>query len=462
MPSYGLVPHVYMTRHGPGGGAGDPVFPDGNDANNFIGAEGELKAIIGGQGGGGGGSRLDSLNPITIGLAANWPIPVDRSAFDAKGGGGGGGGGALGLYALDGIVIYSTGSILARGGMGGGGEVTGLSNYGGAAGGGSGGAVILDSAGVIRIEPGALVDVSGGWFGDAKEKTSYGGTDIIENACLNPETTGGYKNYHKIGHCAFSPGDGGYGGHGIIQLQTSDPEHDLDIPDWSTVSAEVCIIDWYDAQNGLCDYSLAQTHCGCKNSNNCEQLYYHFKVNYPNPNEPEFPLASPDPTKDEWAPCVDPSKTPSSLGPVSFGLSNWVDMGQVIHRDPVGGIPTPSYLGFRGIDTLTGEAITINGFVPNPGDIDFEVYAPDWNHGMVHYIPEENEVVIQFQGADAAAPGSKIPDRNSWTDWTADITLLSGMQFIRFRVRLDTAHGKPLTPKSPKPQINFLRIRMQY
>jgi len=442
------VPGVnyYATQHPPGGDPGEAVFRDANSGNDFMGAKGEVTFLHGGQGGGGGGSRLDSLNPATAYLAAQWAPPVDRSAYDAKGGGGGGGGGALGLYALESIEIAATGALLAQGGDGGGGEVIGHSNYGGGGGGGSGGAVILDSTETITIRSGALIDVSGGWPGEAKEVTKFTLKPLSDNPCLN-----GGAAYHKASFCNWSVGDGGYGGHGIVQLQVPDWTTDLVVEDPASIVATLCEVDW---TGPICTgkNSITNPHCGCtEGGNNCAFKYHHYKVHYDAQDNPSLPM-----TQD----ClVDPAKTPTTLGPLSYGLSRWIDMGQVTERPPVGGIPAPRFLGFLGIDA-SGVVITQNGYIPNPELNDIEVDAPDL--GLEDYIPAENEVAILFQGARALVPGSKATDPASFTSWTADITSLSGYQFVRFRIALDTAHGVPLTATNPKPQVNIVKIRVEY
>jgi hypothetical protein len=463
MPGYVAGEHTYATDDNPGGLAGDQVFSDADEENNFIGYGGEVTSLQGGQGGGGGGTRLDSMNPNTIGLAASWNPPVDRSAYDAKGGGAGGGGGAVGIYSLGSIIVEATGQILARGGDGGGGEVIGHSNFGGAGGGGSGGAIILDSATTIEIKAGAAVDVSGGWPGDGKENSKYTTSELIGNTCLNPLGNGDFRNDHKATYCAYGYGDGGFGGCGLIQFQVADWQTNLIVDDWESMFADECIVNWMDAADGKCDFALSQTHCGCGSTGNCAQKFWHYKINYPSTNHPEFPRLVPDPGTNEWGPMVNPTKTPTNLGPFSYGLSKWVDMGQTIHRSDVSGDPAPRFLGFRGIDAQ-GVVVTLNGYIPNPDPqlIDITVNAPDWNNGMPNYIPETNEVIVLFQGADALVPGSKVPDPDSVTDWTGDINTLSGKQFVRFRVSLNTAKDTPLKPTSPKPQVNFVRLRMQY
>jgi hypothetical protein len=458
MPGYVASEHIYWTQNSPGGAPGPVLFGDGSGTNDFIGAKGEIPFLTGGQGGGGGGSRLDSMNPATVGLAAAWNPPVDRSAYDAKGGGGGGAGGALGLYALGDIVIRPTGSLLAVGGDGGGGEVIGHSNYGGGGGGGSGGAIIIDSGVTIHIESGALIDVSGGWPGEAKEVVKYTTSALIGNPCLNPLGNGDFRDFHKATYCAWSVGDGGFGGHGLVQLQVPDWKTGLKVDDLASIKARLCEVDWHGA-DGLCDFTLNQTHCGCGSSNNCASTYYHYKVNYPAPSHPEFPTLSPDPLQSKWAPGIDPALTPTAVGSLSYGLSDWIDCGQVMFRPPVAGFPAPRFVGFTGIDG-TGRVITQNGYIPNPTQNDIVVDAPDV--GLTDYIPDTNSVAILFQGAQGAVPGSGEPDPASFTAWTADIETVSGSRFVRFRVSFDTALGVPLTATNPKPQVNMVRIRVQY
>jgi len=451
-----LGEHRYTTTDPIGGIPGETPFTDADATNDFIGPEGEMPYIQGGQGGGGGGSRLDSMNPTTVGLAAGFFPALDRSAYDAKGGGGGGGGGGLGLYALGEIVINGTGSILARGGFGGGGEVIGHSNFGGGAGGGSGGAVIIDSATRIYIQQGGVIDVSGGWPGEGKETKYVTVRALSDNPCI---ALGSSK--HKPSFCSWSVGDGGGGGHGIVQLQVSDPAVNLRIDDPGSIFAEVCEVDWTGPKCTGND-AITNPHCGCPKTPpnpsdpNCAYKYWHYKINYDSLNMPSIPV-----TTD----CLVPTeKTPSTLGPVSYALSKWIDLGQTVHRAAIGGSPAPAFLGFEGIDPATGLVITENGgYIPQPELNDIKVGAPDWNNGTPDFIPDQNEVVVMFQGAEPVTPGSKVPDPESKTNWTADIHSLSGSQFIRFRIRLDTAKAPfVLKPDSPKPQVEFLRIRMQY
>jgi hypothetical protein len=236
---------LYMTgtpenpvRFQPGGLPGDLVFSDGDADNDYIGEDGELPFIIGGQGGGGGGSRVDSLQhgiwgvgpqglPEAVPPAAVFYPSLNingvffaPSLFDAKGGAGGGGGGGVMIRSFSSILVGRTGHIDASGGSGGGGEVVQNSNIGAGGGGGSGGAIVLQAATDITIEAdashmdanfidtnggqGAALDVSGGFGRDAQTDT--------------PDMDYTLKAFTWDS----SRSDGGQGGFGLIQLQSGD------------------------------------------------------------------------------------------------------------------------------------------------------------------------------------------------------------------------------------------------
>lgn len=231
---YMVGPRSNPERLQPGALPGDLVFKDGDDTNDFIGPEGELSQVLGGQGGGGGGSRIDSMrkrnwaadalgNPDSPPPAAQPHYPklffglfFSPTLYDAKGGAGGGGGGAVQIRAYGDIVLGRTGHIDARGGHGGGGEVVQNANFAAGGGGGSGGTVLLSAAGEIRLEAdvghraasyvdgdgdlGASIEVSGGFGRDARSDP----TNKIDFLAHTYDST---------------RSDGGQGGMGLVQLQ---------------------------------------------------------------------------------------------------------------------------------------------------------------------------------------------------------------------------------------------------
>ena len=431
---------------------GDPgklVFVDADPDNDFFGAQGELARLEGGQGGGGGGSRLDGMNPEAAKFAALLIPPLAASAMDAKGGGGGGAGGAVAIHALGEIVIRKTGAILARGGRGGGGEVIGHANFGGGGGGGSGGAVVLESGQkiLLEIDPNgdrARIDVAGGWGADAKEGVSVTYSEIPNPCEINPYT--GKLKY--VNFCTFSQGDGGYGGHGLIQLMVPDPTNPAQLVYHDdSIAAMIC------QKDQLPNFPKTKGETGYS--------YYHFDIvgSY-YPYEQIFPF-----TTDCLVP---PVKTPATLSGLSFARSRWVDTGSVGHRPDVGGQTPPLFEAFEGASNVAGWAVVnttsaghvINAQIPDFNDI--AVDAPDL--ALEDFIPPDNEAAVQFQGTDALFPGSGIPDEDPATmsDWTWDLASLSGREFIRFRVRLDTAKGGIPAPSGTKPQVGMIRIRMRY
>jgi len=417
------VPYIRPGDAPPAGGLpGDPIFVDSDSQNDFFGGTGELQFLIGGQGGGGAGTRWDSLNPSCANLVQGTIYP--QCLYDAKGGGAGGGAGSMAIHALGAIQIGKTGRLLAVGGAGGGGEMIGGSNFGGAAGGGSGGAIILQSGTLIKViatDPinAAEINVTGGRPSDAKEKT--GSVTALPPRWCNE------KPPHPSQFCSYSEGDGGQGGHGLIQLMVDDPATKIDIAADAYVGATVMEIDW---------------------ENLSPKGFPYYKFTY-------FSEA-----------VVDPYKTVASISSLTYGMSRWIDFGQVIQRPPIPVGPDlvapPVFLGFEGTDPLTGLVITQNGYVRNfhiPGLNDIEVHSPDLSR--TNYIAPDNAVSVEFQGARAAFPGASFPLEPA-TPWTADITDLSGYQFIRFRAGLNVSLSGNLTPDAIRPQANFVRIRTRY
>jgi hypothetical protein len=411
--------------------------------------------LQGSQGGGGGGSRLDSMSDDPQGPSYLAPLmnpPLAPSAYDAKGGGGGGGAGAVAIYSLGEIVIKESGKILAKGGRGGGGEVIGHCNFGGGGGGGAGGTIVLNSGTRIYIEHTSeeihgQLDVSGGWGADGRVGVSVTYNEITD-PCEIKEKNGQLLN---AGFCSWARADGGYGSYGLIQLMVPDPTDPSQLQyNEDSIMATVCQIDHepnFQKTGGTTGFS-----------------WYHFEVEGLGPGNTE-PFIQHFP---ETADClIPPIKTKSTLNPVTYALSKWLDMGRVIERPSVNGETVPLFEAFEGImgDGPWGLVNTQNGFVVNasiPDFNDIEVDAPDL--GISDYIPDTNEVAIQFQATDALVPGSKVPNEDPGvvSDWTWDLDSLNGRQFLRFRIKLDVAKGTEMKPENYKPQVNKVRIRFQY
>ena len=97
------------------------------------------------------------------------------------------------------------------------------------------------------------------------------------------------------------------------------------------------------------------------------------------------------------------------------------------------------------VDVLTLTTDTADGsveFAINPGN-------PIWGlspkffqiqtENLVNQVPTSAQVFLQFQGADEVAPGENQPGVPvpGETDWTADLSILEGKRFLRWRVLFD-------------------------
>lgn len=136
--------------------------------------EGELETPWAGAGGGAGGDATwtDTYPPVELIYNRN-----------DKGAGGGGGAGSIAVYALGDITLGANGRIRAVGGHGSGGENTsGVNRIAGGSGGGSGGHVVLHTAGILdlsQVPPDFhAIDARGGQGGAGAN--NQGGADNYE------------------------------------------------------------------------------------------------------------------------------------------------------------------------------------------------------------------------------------------------------------------------------------------
>ncbi|MBM4015147.1 MAG: hypothetical protein FJ293_09325 [Planctomycetes bacterium] len=391
-----------------GDGGAHPFAPDGTLKNDFYGKLGQLTRLIGGQGGGGGATLTDSYfcgnwcdldaNPSNDGVCDNKDnLPANGrapSVGDSRGGAGGGGGGGFQIQALGSITLTPTGSIDAKGGNGGGGEGIACSYWGGGGGGGAGGMVILQSASTLLLESGSYIDVRRGTGAQAANDNDY----------FDCSTSGD------------NPGDGGNGGHGLIQLQ---------VPAGTTAT-----------------------------------------VINPGTTDTNGSVRPPS----SW---IDGTNTlaPVEFTPVSIALSKWFDFGRVITRAPFGTNPVFSFSGTNGAGFVVTDG-SGNVVSPETADIvcgylgqidpDTLTYLPG-EEPRPDFIPPNATVRVEFQGADALAEGSKEIDPATQTAWSGSVSIASGKQFLRWRVTFDlTADASVLSPSSRRPIVERIQVHVDF
>ncbi len=405
------------------GAAGPMVFTDSDNTNNFIGPGGELSEIRGGQGGGGAGSRTEGLSQICKAVIfTNLGLPF--TVLDAKGGGGGGAGGAIEIQALGTITLQGAkAKISAKGGIGGSSEEIGSSSRGGAAGGGSGGCIVLQSATAVDLSDPALVgfalDVSPGPGREA----------AILTGAVNAGVAGGEQKTLQVG-------DGGPGAPGLVQIHV--PPAAQGLVNKAHIGADI-------------SYSMFNILSGTGVNDGLD------------PFDPLVPMA----------------KTPTPITPQSVARSTWYDLGLITSAfrpkistsaglidGPIFGVPGEGPF-FKGTDKDTGLVQTdAAGNVSSPFTNDLEVDAPDIL--KADFIPQGptafQSVKVEFQGADEDPQNPGLPNTATATGWVTDATLVNGRRFIRFQVLFDIATNPlvPVTPSTPRPQVNFLKIPFKY
>ena len=80
-------------------------------------------------------------------------------------------------------------------------------------------------------------------------------------------------------------------------------------------------------------------------------------------------------------------------------------------------------------------------------------------------VTDNATVVVQFQGALPIRAGSHVPDPDTLTDWTTDLSQLSGYPLIRFQVVFDVSKNPeqfPFNVNSMRPAVDNVRIRAKY
>ncbi len=175
-------------------------------------------------------------------------------------------------------------------------------------------------------------------------------------------------------------------------------------------------------------------------------------------------------TEGAW---VDPQNLflPAPMVPISSAVSRWYDHGRTVSRIPVGTRPA---FRFRGTDADGFVRTDAEGNVIDPSSASFRVLYPGQRdpenpaqflpgeEPRRDFVPTNSTVRIQFQGADAIRPGSGQVDPATMTDWVASASLLSGHQFLRFRVTFDiSANGQGPSLRSRRPAVTELWIDVE-
>jgi hypothetical protein len=287
----------------------------------------------------------------------------------------------------------------------------------GGGGGGGGGALVLRALGSIEILPGAKLLAEGGVGG--------GGETV------------GDSNYG-------GGGGGGSGGAVILQSATS-----IDVADTAELNVSGGFGD-LTGPRGTGGDGLVQLQVP---AGDLAQVS----------GSPVLPATS-------W---VDPGNVlnTSEFSPVSVAVSRWFDFGRTLERPPAGTNPV---LAFTGTDKHGRIATDANGWVEDADQKPFRVdylglrdpITDQYLSGeepRSNWIPPSAEVIIEFEAADAIAPGSREVDPQSLSEWSATPSIANGRQFVRLRVSFNVArNGELLSATTRRPVLQNLTLSFQF
>jgi hypothetical protein len=170
---------------------------------------------------------------------------------------------------------------------------------------------------------------------------------------------------------------------------------------------------------------------------------------------------------------TDPTNTlnPSEITPESVAISRWLDMGRVIRREPAGTNPIFRFSGTG----AAGKVLTdLAGYIENPEQKPFGIDylgLRDPASGQFlsgeeprpNYIPENAEVFIHFQAADALSEGSKEVDPLTITPWDASPAVANNKQFIRYRITFNVSkNGETISDQTRRPVVQRLRLDFEF
>ena len=531
---------------GPDGGeAGVSVFRNELDglgtSNDFWGSRfmpdgsvlrGELQGPWAGSGGGAGGDsmmiRIVDLDGdgIPEPLSRLYPVtPSQRSlvqgqqgwSYYRKGSGGGGGGGQCLIMAVGVVRIGASGAILANGGIGMAGEsILFTDNSVSGSGGGSGGHVVIHSATGLDL---SAIDL--GTANTAVEIGNLVPTQIIQafggrRGWAGPEysTVPGSIPFRDDGNGTFAVGRGGAGANGVIQIHVPDPQRDilwhpssrqgiLDYLEQSPAgivtdrvedifglltapqayalvpffsSRSMVVSEWIDT--GFADLRLGDAETFPQYGN----AYLGFQgidtvtglIERSNPNTvaplSEIAMGSILQASFDNFQVSIPSASNSfeakylRLPQLLVGYDLFPDAESVVSFE----IEAASY--DRSADTLVLSTSIVDGplvFTLNPSQPTWSVRERFFRvdtFGSKNRLPESASIRFDFQGSNETALGSNAPghpfdDALQTNTWVADVDLLDGYRFLRYRVTFDTdVNREGVDLAAPLPSVSYLKI----
>lgn len=477
---------------------------------------GELLAPWAGYGGGASGDvqilrRYDSVSGTYVPLPTKFPDRpfLTETTWYYKGAPGGGGGGQLLLMAIGSITIGPAGFIKSNGGIGHGGESDIYTyNQVSGGGGGSGGHVVLHSA--------TKIDLSLIYVGVATTAAQ------VANLSLNEppvQAIGGRRGWcmsqlttlpgsgTKDGNPTFMIGRGGAGGNGVVQLHVQDPGTDIIWHSQARTGINLYIrnnnvnnpVDTSKLEDVLAIYCAPRPYALIPffgSGSQVQSVWIDTGLAYLR-KDPANGGSYPD-----WASALlrftgvgasgDVQRSGTRVTPqaeVATGAAGEASFSSFEVRIPSAStrfaahfLRTPGLL--VGYDVLPNAANTSKNFevvgstYDRPSDVltlatrstDGAMtlaLGPTWSvrqrffrvdtSGLKDYLPGSSNVRFEFQGTDDPDnPAAIVPGP---TAWTANLALLKGKRFIRYRLSFDIdSNNQGVTLSNPRPAVDYVKI----
>lgn len=457
-----------------GGAVGPSVFVDNNIENNFWGRKplgeqvesGELLTPLGGQGGGAGGDNVPG---------GSFPSGSIFAANDFRGGAGGAGGGILILQSLGQIEIY--GLLNANGGDGGAPE----SNNGddlvaAGGGGGAGGMIVLESA-------------TGVLLGQTASLTAEGG-DRGPGSGLLPNSVGASGDYCFSN---ITAGKGGAGGLGLIQIHVPFDHSQMtscaDRLQPRIASGALSVITNTGTQQISCEKDVLLRQRSRPSPHvlipgfgprSAYRSQWHYLGAGFDGGKPEFEFGGIDTTSGTVLKGAELVTFHSGQGGVISASANAVvlenaALAELVRSEPLSLIadrfkPNPQ-AGLFTIENVTVAGNRVSLWTdPSDGAMgnisNWTIYRRFFqatSNGVAATLSENASFQILFEGANAIAPGSTLPNPASVVGPTANILELTGKELLRFEIHFNAnVNQETLGNFLPMPGTQFLKIPFSF
>jgi len=481
---------------------------------------GELMAPWAGAGGGGSGDSqliprpVDQATGALLPLVDSFPVrpfPPSTGIY-RKGAPGGGGGGQMMIMAIGRITLGDSAKVRVNGGIGRGGEGTiGTTGQISGSGAGSGGHLIIHSATGLDL---SAIDI--GTAANAGELPLLNSRSILQAFGGRRGWAAGlladvWGTTQPDGNGDLMIGRGGAGGNGIVQIHLPDPGNDIDWPLGAATAIDAYLHD-FDPANPI-DMNRLEEILDKLASPKPYALLPFFAANSQAQSKwidtgaarlreptgsvgpwPKYSLglnsfrgidSNGDVLVDNESVIPLGTVAEGIYGSANFSVANvTIPNASQVFSQALHFLRTSNLL--LGFDILpdssnqlstyeivsadydaTSDLLTLATELNDGSPLSALVADEPWSiqakyfridtQGIKGHLPNSSGIRFEFQGtSDPADPSATIPSPG---DWTATLTNLQGLRFVRWRATFDIDAGdEGVTLGSPLPGVDYIKV----